>query len=266
MPISNAASPAFAGAVPCCPRPFDGLRTGFLRLRCDGCTCFGVRRLAAAFESGSKLPHSMKQLPTLLDKIINRILKLLTRLGHLIEEEGTTYMARTDSIDPDDVLMPLQAASSTYRIALGPRTGRKVLSLKYAPRRAAPATQALCANAHGFSLHSGVHCAANQRSDLEQLCRHPGNGSWTGWSVRLWGCRARRDDAEWLFHSKALQRRHAPPEPCDPPRSVPTIRVRSRMQQKLLCIENMATWRAVNCRFQGQNTRPAAVYDRPTSG
>ena len=37
-----------------------------------------------------------------------------------------TYMARTDSIDPDDVLMPLQAASSTYRIALGPRAGRKV--------------------------------------------------------------------------------------------------------------------------------------------
>ena len=121
MPISNAASPAFAGVVPCCPRPFDRLRTGFLRLRCEGCACFGVRRLAAAFESGtrehlqrsSKLPHSMKQLPTLLDKIINRILKLLTRLGHLIEEEGTTYMARTDSIDPDDVLMPLQAASST---------------------------------------------------------------------------------------------------------------------------------------------------------
>ena len=33
-------------------------------------------------------------------------------------------MARTDNIDPDDVLMPLQAASSTYRIAMGPRAGR----------------------------------------------------------------------------------------------------------------------------------------------
>ena len=100
-------------------RLFDRLRTGFLRLRCEGCACFGVRRLAAAFESGSKLPHSMKQLPTLLDKIINRILKLLTRLGHLIEEEGTTYMARTESVDPDNVMAPLQAASSTWRIAIG---------------------------------------------------------------------------------------------------------------------------------------------------
>ncbi len=99
-------------------------------------------------------------------------MKLLTRLGHLIEEEGITYMARTDSIDPDDVLMPLQAASSTYRIAMGPRAGRKVLSLQYAPRRAVPPTQQLCANAHGFSLHTGVRCDADQRSALEQLCRY----------------------------------------------------------------------------------------------
>ena len=75
-------------------------------------------------------------------------MKLLTHLGHLIEEEGVTYMARTDSIDPDNVLIPLQAASSTYRIAMGPRAGCKVLSLQYAPSRVAPVTQQLCANAH----------------------------------------------------------------------------------------------------------------------
>ena len=113
-----------------------------------------------------------QQLLTLFYKIIKRIMKLLVRLDHLIEEEGITYMVRTDNIDPDDVLMPLQAASSTYRIAMGPRTGRKVLSLQYAPRRAAQVTQALCANAHGFSLHAGVHCDADQRSELEQLCRY----------------------------------------------------------------------------------------------
>ena len=33
-------------------------------------------------------------------------------------------------------------------------------------------TQALCANAHGFSLHAGVRCAADQRSELEHLCRY----------------------------------------------------------------------------------------------
>ncbi len=82
-------------------------------------------------------------------------LKLLTRLGHLVEEEGIIYMARTDSIDPDNVITPLQAASSTYRIAMGPRAGRKMLSLQYAPRRAAPITNELCANAYGPSAGSG---------------------------------------------------------------------------------------------------------------
>jgi hypothetical protein len=47
-----------------------------------------------------------------------------------------------------------------------------VLSLRYAASRAAPITQALCANAHGFSLHAEVRCAAGQRSELEQLCRY----------------------------------------------------------------------------------------------
>ena len=32
----------------------------------------------------------------------------------------------------------------------------------------------------------------------------PRNRSWTGWSVRFLGCRARHNDAEWLFHSKEL--------------------------------------------------------------
>ena len=64
--------------------------------------------------------------------------------------------------------------------------------------------------------------------------------NWAGWSVRLWGCSAyptalrlghgRRNDAEWLFHSKELQRRHAPPEPCNPPRSVATRMVMATKQ------------------------------------
>jgi hypothetical protein len=31
-----------------------------------------------------------------------------------------------------------------------------------------------------------------------------------GGSMFFWGCRARRNDAEWLFHSKELQRSHVP--------------------------------------------------------
>ena len=48
------------------------------------------------------------------------------RQGFLIEEQGMTYLAE---VDRDRALSPLQAATCTYRMALGPRAGQKVLSL-----------------------------------------------------------------------------------------------------------------------------------------
>jgi len=35
-----------------------------------------------------------------------------------------------------------------------------------------PSTPGLCANAHGFSLHAAVRCGADQRKQLEHLCRY----------------------------------------------------------------------------------------------
>jgi len=145
------------------------------------------------------------ELEDLLDKIIARLMKLLTPLGYLVEEQGVSYIA---DIDPDNPLRSLQAASCTYRIALGPRAGQKVLSLRtlliHLPARAGrtmlpspsgrrvgdegrdatvrvhwrlsgrdeKTTPALCAQAHGFSLHAGVRCGAPQRKELERLCRY----------------------------------------------------------------------------------------------
>jgi hypothetical protein len=87
----------------------------------------------------------------------------------LIEEEGVSYIA---DIDPDNPLRSLQAASCTYRIAFGPRAGQKVLTLRTVPGRDEKSTAALCAAAHGFSLHAGVRCGAHQRKELERLCRY----------------------------------------------------------------------------------------------
>lgn len=78
----------------------------------------------------------------LLEKIIVRLLRGLTRLGYLAQEEGMSYLA---DLDPDNPLRPLQAASRTYRVAFGPRAGQKVLSLRTVPGRDGKATQALCA-------------------------------------------------------------------------------------------------------------------------
>jgi hypothetical protein len=33
-------------------------------------------------------------------------------------------------------------------------------------------TAALCAEVHGFNLHAGVRCDADQRKQLERLCRY----------------------------------------------------------------------------------------------
>ena len=77
------------------------------------------------------------------------------------------YLAEPES---DRALTPLQAAACTYRIALGPRAGQKVLSLQTVPSRAADSQQPGCVNVHGFSLHAGVRCRAHQRKELERLC------------------------------------------------------------------------------------------------
>ncbi|MDP2606155.1 MAG: transposase [Deltaproteobacteria bacterium] len=80
-----------------------------------------------------------------------------------------TYLAEADR---DRALTPLQPASCTYRIALGPRAGQKVLSLQSMPSTDKPSTPGLCASAHGFSLHAAVRWGADQRQQLEHLCRY----------------------------------------------------------------------------------------------
>ena len=111
-------------------------------------------------------------LQAVLHKIITRTMKLLTRRGVLIEEQGQTYLANNDG-DSDEarVLRPLQAAACTYRIAFGPRAGQKVLTVQGAMPRETDFNQTLCADMQGFSLHAAVRCAADDRQALEQLCR-----------------------------------------------------------------------------------------------
>jgi hypothetical protein len=51
---------------------------------------------------------TIEELQALLAKIITRIMRLLTRQGFLIEEQGMNYL---DGADRDHALKPLQAAS-----------------------------------------------------------------------------------------------------------------------------------------------------------
>ena len=96
-------------------------------------------------------------------------MKLLTRRGYLIEEQGTVYLAETEA---HTVMAPLQSAACTYRVAFGPRAGQTVLSLQSIPNFDAQPAQKRCVSEQGFSLHAEVRCAMNQRKKLEQLCRY----------------------------------------------------------------------------------------------
>jgi hypothetical protein len=53
-----------------------------------------------------------------------------------------------------------------------PRVGLKVLSVRTLAGGDEKITRGLCADAHGFSLHAAVRCGADQRKQLEQLCRY----------------------------------------------------------------------------------------------
>jgi len=112
---------------------------------------------------------TLEELQALLAKIITRIMRWLTKQGFLIEEQDRTYLAESDR---ESALLPLQAASCTYRIALGPRAGQKVLSLQSVASPDKSSTPDLCAKLHGFSLHAAVRWGADQRKELEHLCRY----------------------------------------------------------------------------------------------
>jgi len=112
------------------------------------------------------------QLQALLTRIITRLLKALTRHGALMAED--TAIPYLTNPDADPALAPLHAAACTYRIALGPRVGQKVLTWKDPSLRLAnpevPQSEG-CVSAQGFSLHADTSCTSHQRQKLEQLCR-----------------------------------------------------------------------------------------------
>lgn len=79
-------------------------------------------------------PPTEEELQPVLYKIVARLMKLLTRRGVLIEEEGSSYPVDGDA-DWDDArtLRPLQAAACTCRLEFGPRAGSPSLDGSHVP-------------------------------------------------------------------------------------------------------------------------------------
>jgi hypothetical protein len=112
-------------------------------------------------------------LHALLQTVIAPLMRLLTRRGTLVEDDGQSYVAESDTDgETAGTLRPLQEGAVTYRIAFGPRAGRKVLALRGAMPREDAAYQPLYADIAGFSLHAAVRDEAHDRRRLERLCRY----------------------------------------------------------------------------------------------
>ena len=109
---------------------------------------------------------SSEELTRLTHTIATRIGRVLERQGLLVRDTEHSYLTNTNEDDP---IQQLHGASVTYRIAVGPRKGRKVFTLQ-----TLPAIQAdeWGSNFDGFSLHAGVASKAHEREKLERICRY----------------------------------------------------------------------------------------------
>lgn len=103
---------------------------------------------------------------------------------HLISQGIANYLEKMGLIPKDmdytfwdlpigdeDSLLHLQAASVSYRIAVGPDTGKKVFSLQTLPAKDG-GNYGQLAQIDGFSLHAGVFADSHETDKLERLCRY----------------------------------------------------------------------------------------------
>ena len=79
---------------------------------------------------------------------------------------------REAGLGHEDSSSHLLGSSITYRIAVGPQQGRKVMTLQTIPDCGDNPFTTRVGNVAGFSLHAGVSTKANERSKLERLCRY----------------------------------------------------------------------------------------------
>jgi rRNA maturation protein Nop10 len=92
----------------------------------------------------------------------------------LLERDAdNTYLTQEAVVVTDeDPSSHLLGSSITYRIAVGPQQGRKVMTLQTIPDCGDDTFTIRVANVAGFSLHAGVATNANERAKLERLCRY----------------------------------------------------------------------------------------------
>ncbi len=115
-----------------------------------------------------KAPTSA-ELVGLTQTLARRIGRFLERHGLLESDAENSYLA---SDNPEAGSMEqLLGSSITYRIAVGPQTGRKVFALQTQPPSEEPFDDGV-GKVAGFFLLAGVAARADQRQNLEWLYQY----------------------------------------------------------------------------------------------
>ena len=153
------------------------LAHGFLRLTCDTCArdtlvAFSCKRRGNCPSCGTR--RMAETAADLVDNILPQVPVRQWVLSFPIP------LRSLFAIHPDLITPVLRLIHRAVNSHLWPRAGRKVLILVggavggvgYGERCEPLRSRELCASAEGFSLHAGVHCEANDRQGIEQLCRY----------------------------------------------------------------------------------------------
>ncbi|MFO0154375.1 MAG: transposase [Alphaproteobacteria bacterium] len=122
------------------------------------------------------------QLQARLAEMIARPMRLFVRHGVVVAELDRAWVDETPYSDDEadrapaelpSVLPLLYLASTTYRIATVPRTGRCIVTLGGGFCAAARgSSRTLCAELGGFSLLAATRCRAGDRWRLARICRY----------------------------------------------------------------------------------------------
>ena len=148
------------------------LNIHFHMLFLDGVYTGGIDELPMRFQQ-VKAP-TKAELSRLTHTIARRVGRYLERQDLVERDTGTTFLTQEAvDVSDEDPSNQLLGSSITYRIAVGPNQGRKVVTLQtLADIGSDNQGTTRVGEVSGFSLHAGVATMANERCKLERLCRY----------------------------------------------------------------------------------------------
>jgi len=121
-------------------------------------------------------PPSDEEVGAMVQKVADRVIKLLRKRGYLKEEADEVDTPPLDeSFDQHPSYRDAVAASIRGMIAFGPNAGQKVRKIGngFGFEGESPMIKGpKCATIHGFSLHAATHVGKHQRDKLEKLVRY----------------------------------------------------------------------------------------------